>query len=340
MPDTANHQSDRFRTCSLDDVPSDMHGSAVAIGSFDGLHRGHAVLLQSAAARAHQSGGMGVLLTFDPHPRTFFRPEHPVFRLTPSAVQARVARALGIDAVVTAGFDQAFSRLEPAEFEKRVLADRLAARWVIVGKGFRFGRARAGTTDQLAASGTALGYQTEIVDPVVDENGERIASSAIREALSAGDIATANRLLGYRWFVLGTVIPGEKRGRELGFPTANISLPNDCQLRHGIYAVTLTRPSGKPLPGVASFGRRPQFDGGPPLLEVFVFDFDDDLYGEEVVVTFHAWIRPEMTFPSVDDLIAEMGRDVVVARTHLAEAGPGSPLDQALAAGGQAIRLS
>lgn len=330
MPDTDNSQAPRLSIYSLENVPSDVRGGAVAIGSFDGVHRGHAVLIQTAMARARQVGGRAVILTFDPHPRTFFRPDTPVFRLTPPAAQMRILQALGIETIVTARFDLAFSQLAPSVFEKDVLADRLGARWVIVGTGFRFGKGRAGTTEQLTASGEELGYATEIVDPVVDEDGERISSSAIREALSSGDVRSADRLLGYRWFVQGTVIPGEKRGRELGFPTANISLPADCQLRHGIYAVTLTRKAGPPLPGVASFGRRPQFDAGPPLLEVFVFDFDDDLYGEEVVVTLYDWIRPERVFPTVDDLVTEMGKDVSAARSILSQAGPGSPLDRAL----------
>ncbi|MCP4386622.1 MAG: bifunctional riboflavin kinase/FMN adenylyltransferase, partial [Hyphomicrobiales bacterium] len=151
-------------------------------------------------------------------------------------------------------------------------------------------------------------------------------------ALGAGDIRAANRLLGYRWFVVGTVVHGEKRGRELGFPTANIQLPDDCRLRHGIYAATFTRNNGTAHPGVASYGRRPQFDDGPPLLEVHVFDFDGDLYGEDVVVTLHDWIRPEQRFASVDALVEAMGEDCRIARRFLSSAGPGSPLDRALAA--------
>lgn len=331
MPDTARPRASRLHTVSLDDVSPDGTASAVAIGNFDGVHRGHAALIHMAVARAHAIGGQAIILTFDPHPRTFFAPDKPVFRLTPPAARARVAQALGIDRVVAARFDTSFSQLEPAAFEADVLAGRLAARWVIVGAGFRFGKRRAGTTDQLAAAGERLGFAVDAVESVTDEDGERIASSTIREALSAGDVAAANRVLGYRWFVIGTVVHGERRGRELGFPTANIALPDDCQLRHGVYAVTLTRPGGAPQAAVASFGRRPQFDDGPPLLEVFVLDFAGDLYGEEVVVTFFDWIRPEMAFPSVEDLVTEMGEDVKKARAMLAGAGPGSPLDVALA---------
>lgn len=331
MPDTFNPDAPRLRSFSLDDLPAEFRGGAVAIGNFDGVHRGHAALIQMAVAAAHRHGSRAIVLTFDPHPRSFFRPQDPVFILTPPPARSRVMRALGVDAVVTLRFDKAVAELGPDAFEETVLRDRLAAKWVIVGAGFRFGKGRAGTVDQLAAAGGRLGYEVLVVDPVIDETGERIASSAIREALSAGDIATANRLLGYRWFVIGAVVAGDRRGRELGFPTANIRLPSDCRLRHGIYAVTLTRKDGVALPGVASFGRRPQFDNGPPLLEVHVFDFDGDLYGEEVDVTFHGWIRAERRFASVDDLVAAMGEDARRARTMLASAGPGSPLDEALA---------
>jgi len=331
MPDTFNPDASRLRTCSLDDLPPELRGGAVAIGNFDGVHRGHEALIQMAVAAAHRHGGKAIVLTFDPHPRSFFRPQDPVFILTPPEARARVMRALGVDAVVTLRFDQALSELGPDVFEETVLRDRLGAKWVIVGAGFRFGKGRAGTVDQLAAAGSRLGYEVIVVDPVIDETGERIASSAIREALSAGDIATANRLLGYRWFVMGTVVAGDRRGRDLGFPTANISLPSNCRLRYGIYAVTLTRKDGVARPGAASFGRRPQFDNGPPVFEVYVFDFDGNLYGEEVEVTFYDWIRAEQAFPSVDDLVAAMVEDVRKARSMLASAGVGSPIDEALA---------
>jgi riboflavin kinase/FMN adenylyltransferase len=166
---------------------------------------------------------------------------------------------------------------------------------------------------------------------VVDENGAPVSSSVIREALAAGDIADANDLLGHRWFVSGEVVPGDRRGRELGFPTANIRLPPDCLLRHGIYAVLFRRKDGSIRGGAASYGRRPMFDNGPPILEVFVFDFDGDLYGEEVTVTFLDWIRPEARFSSVEALVGAIRNDCEIARRIIATAGPGSAVDQALA---------
>lgn len=332
MPDTAEALRHGLPTYPLDRVPPALTGGAVAIGNFDGVHRGHAALIQAAVAAAKSDGAPAVLLTFDPHPRTFFKPDRPVFQLTSSAARARLMAALGLDAVVEARFDDSFSNLEPEAFEETVLADSLSSRWVVVGEGFRFGKGRAGTTERLILGGERLGYDVIVIEPVVTETEERVSSSAIREALSAGDVAAANLLLGYRWFVVGTVIHGEKRGRELGFPTANIQLPGDCKLRHGIYAATLTRRGGAALPAVASYGRRPQFDDGPPLLEVFVFDFEGDLYGEEVIVTLYDWIRPERRFPSIDALVQTMSDDCFRAREVLSVADTGTPLDKALAA--------
>ncbi|WP_421722776.1 bifunctional riboflavin kinase/FAD synthetase [Bauldia sp.] len=331
MPDTAEALRHGLPTYPLDGVPPEMKGGAVAIGNFDGVHRGHAALIRRAVESAHGSGSPALVLTFDPHPRTFFRPDEPVFVLTPPPARARLMTALGVDAVVTARFDKAFSQLDPETFEENVLAGDLAARSVIVGEGFRFGRGRAGTAGRLAAGGERLGYGVSVVGPVTDEAGARVSSSAIRTALTAGDIEQANRLLGYRWFVISTVVHGEKRGRELGFPTANMHLATNCRLRHGIYAVTLARNDGVRRPGVASYGRRPQFDDGPPLLEVFVFDYDQEFYGEDIIVSFHRWIRPERKFPSVDALIDAMHQDCTDARAILSTAAPGSALDEALA---------
>ncbi len=314
----------------LDGVPADLAGGAVAVGNFDGVHRGHAALLARTIADARTLRTKAVVLTFEPHPRSFFRPAEPVFRLTPPAAKARVLAGLGLDGLVVAPFDAAFAGQSPEAFVTSVLVDRLKVRSLTVGDDFRFGKARAGTTAYLAEAGNRLGFEVDVVAPILGDYGERIASSEIREALESGDVAAANRLLGYRWFVIGTVVGGDRRGRELGFPTANIRLPADARLRHGIYAVTFTWRGGTHA-GVASFGRRPQFDDGPPLLEVFIFDFAADLYGEEATVTFYGWIRPEMTFPSVDDLVSAMDSDAEKARRILAEAGPGSGLDRVLA---------
>ena len=315
----------------LDAVPPDLTGGAVAIGNFDGVHRGHQALLARTMADARALSAKSVVLTFEPNPRSFFRPDEPVFRLTPPEARARLLTALGIDGLVVATFDRAVAVLSPGAFVETVLAGRLMAKSLTVGEDFRFGSKRAGTTADLIESGRRFGFEVDVVGSVIDDEGDRFSSSEIRESLAAGDVALANRCLGYRWFVTGTVIPGERRGRELGFPTANIRLSADCRLRHGIYAVSFMRPGGEVLPAVASYGRRPQFDNGAALLEVYVFDFTGDLYGEQVVVTFHDWIRPEVKFPSVDDLVATIRTDVETARAMLERTGPGSALDRALA---------
>jgi riboflavin kinase/FMN adenylyltransferase len=201
----------------------------------------------------------------------------------------------------------------------------------VVGEDFRFGKDRAGSADTLIAIGGELGFTVSVVAPVRDATGRLVSSTRIRELLGAGDIGEANRLLGHRWFIVGTVIHGEKRGRALGFPTANISLPADCRLREGVYAVTLRRTGGRSWDAVASYGRRPQFGGGDPLLEVFVFDFSADLYGEEVVVQFVDWIRPELTFDSVELLIAAIEEDSRKARALHAGSESGTEHDRALA---------
>ncbi len=315
----------------LDGLPGDLAGGAVAVGNFDGVHRGHQALLARTVADARALSGKAVALTFEPNPRTFFRPDEPVFRLTPLPAKARLLSALGLDGLVVASFDRSLSSLSPAAFIDEVLLGRLGARSVTVGEDFRFGAKRAGTTADLVAAAARSGFAVDVVAPVTDGDGDRFSSSGIREALAAGDVGVANRGLGYRWFVTGTVIPGEQRGRELGFPTANIRLSADCRLRHGIYAVTLKRAGEAARPAVASYGRRPQFDNGAPLLEVYVLDFAGDLYGAEVVVTFHDWIRPELKFPSVEALIEAIGTDVTTARDRLARSGAGTALDQALA---------
>lgn len=315
----------------LDAFPPDLAGGAVAVGNFDGVHRGHQALLARTIADARALSGKAVVLSFEPNPRTFFRPAEPVFRLSSPEARARVLTALGLDGLVVATFDRTLSSLPADAFIETVLAGRLAARSITVGEDFRFGAKRAGSTADLVEAGPRLGFEVDVVAPVIDGEGDRFSSSGIRAALAEGNVALANRGLGYRWFVTGRVIEGDQRGRELGIPTANIRLSADCRLRHGIYAVTLRRPGGEALPAVASYGRRPQFDNGAPLLEVHVLDFSGDLYGEEVIVTVFDWIRPEMKFASVEALVEAMRGDVEMARRLLSQADEGTALDRALA---------
>ncbi|SHE76440.1 riboflavin kinase / FMN adenylyltransferase [Kaistia soli DSM 19436] len=315
----------------LDDVPALLRGSALAIGNFDGMHRGHHALFTASRTEADARGTAALMLTFEPHPRTVLRPGEQLFRLTPLEAKARLAGAFGLDGVVVARFDAEFAKVSAEEFVAEVLVKRLGISTVVVGHDFQFGHDRQGSPGFLMSAGERYGFSTSVVGAVTDDFGAPFSASRIRQFLEQGDIALANSELGYRWFVVGSVQHGDKRGRELGYPTANIRLPADCGLALGVYAVTLTRADGTVLPGVASYGRRPTFDNGAVILEVHVFDFADDLYGEDVAVTFHAFLRGEERFASIEALIAQMDLDSLASRAILAAAGPGSAIDLRLA---------
>jgi riboflavin kinase/FMN adenylyltransferase len=324
--------STRLQSIPLEEIPPAVTGGVVALGNFDGVHRGHLALLEAAIADARRRGVPAVVLTFEPHPRNLLRPDAPVFLLTPLAAKERLLSAIGVDAIVVITFDRAFASLPAEAFVDEILVGRLKAAAVAVGYDFHFGKDRRGSPEFLAGAGERFGFPVSIVGPIADQSGSPYSATRIREALEQGDIAAANRMLGYRWFVIGTVVHGDRRGRELGYPTANIRMAPDFRLRHGIYAVRVKRAGGALLDGVASYGRRPTFDNGAPLLEVYAFDFAGDLYGEELAVTMVGWIRPELRFDSVEALVERMGRDAAEARSILAAAGPGNALDQALAA--------
>jgi riboflavin kinase/FMN adenylyltransferase len=302
-------------------VPPGLKRGFVAIGNFDGVHRGHRAVLEVAHARARHAGVGTLALTFEPHPRTFFKPEAPVFRITPEAAKLRLLAANDLDGAVVLQFDRDLASLMAEEFVSKILVGWLGIYGVAVGHDFHFGKQRQGTPQFLVEAGRRHGFAVEIVAPY-KECDAPVSSGAIRAALIEGDIARAQALLGHPWFVTGEVVHGEKRGRELGFPTANIRLDPSCQLKHAIYAVR-AHVDGKPRDAVASFGRRPQFDNGAPLLEVFVFDFDGDLYGREMTVEFAGFIREEAKFASLDALVAQMTRDSDAARSILSRAGNG-----------------
>ncbi len=291
-----------------------------AIGNFDGVHLGHRHLVDVARREAAQDGRPVAVVTFEPHPRDVFRPDAPSFRLTPEPVKLKVLAALGVDVVFLRRFDLALAATSASDFVSHLLARELAISEVIVGTNFHFGRGREGTPALLGTFARANGMRCRI-EPAVERDGGGVSSSRIRAALEAGEIAVANDLLGYRWFVDGTVVHGEKRGRTLGYPTANVALGAGCRLAHGIYAVRVAVAPGVVLGGVASFGRRPTFDDGAPLLETFVFDFDGDLYGRWIEVEFLGWIRGEERFASAEDLIVAMDRDAERARAIIEAAG-------------------
>ena len=320
-------------TYLFDFVPPELTGCVLVLGNFDGVHRGHHALINAAISRARRLGTRAVALTFEPHPRTFFQPEAALFRLTPFDVKVRVLSALGIDGIIVIPFDDRLASLSAETFVGEIVFERLRAAAVVVGYNFHFGSGRSGTPAFLVDTGARFGFPVSVIGPVEDETGLPFSATRVRAALEAGDIADANRMLGYRWFVLGDVRHGDRRGRDLGFPTANIRLGADCRLRHGIYAVRVRRAGGALVDGVASFGRRPTFDNGAPLLEVYLFDFEGSLYGEELMVSFIGWIRPEERFDSVEALVARMTADCREAARMLAAAGPGTPLDRAVFGG-------
>ncbi len=301
-------------------LPPALAHPVVAIGNFDGAHRGHAAVIGAAKALARQLGRPLVALTFEPHPVDFFAGAGTVFRLTPGAARARALGRLGVDAVVTLTFDAAQANQSAEDFVAERLVGRLGVSGAVVGYDFHFGKGRRGSPTFLAEAGRRYGFAVEIVPKVVaDVEGaaEAVHSNAARAALEAGDVAAAARLLGHEWFVVGEVIHGEKLGRSLGYPTANIRLDPSCRLRHGIYAVRFTA-DGATRGGVANFGARPTVvSDGAPLLEVYVFDFSGDLYGKQVEVAFVDWLRPEAKFDGLEALVAAIKNDEVQARRIL-----------------------
>jgi len=303
--------------------PNALAGAVVAIGNFEGVHRGHRVVVDHAVALAAKLSRPAAALTFEPHPRAFFRPSEPIFRLTDERAKLRLLAATPLDGAVVVKFDAALAKLSAQEFVGKILCDWLNVSGAVIGFDFHFGRDRAGSPMFLTGQGAERGFAVDVVPEVKDET-RRFSSGAVRAALTSGDVADAAALLGYPWFVSGEVIHGEKRGRDLGFPTANLKLDPGCGLRHGIYAVRVDI-DGKRYGGVASFGRRPQFDNGAPLLEIFLFDFKGDLYGKVIDCAFIGWVRPELKFDSVDALVVRMNEDSSEARAMLAGSGDAFP---------------
>jgi riboflavin kinase/FMN adenylyltransferase len=299
--------------------PAKLTGAVVAMGNFEGVHRGHRAVISAALARARSLGRPAAALTFEPHPRAFFNPGEALFHLTDASQKLRLFAATGLDGAFMMKFDAALAALDPAAFIERVLLARYATAGVAIGFDFHFGKARAGSPDYLKAEGERRGFHVDVV-PALTDRGARISSGAVRTALAEGRPEAAAELLGYPWFVTGEVTHGDKRGRELGYPTANLRLDPGCALRHGVYAVRVEI-DGRRVDGVANFGRRPMFDTGVVLLEVFLFDFSGDLYGRTLDVAVIAWIRPEFKFDSVDELIHRMDEDCRIARIALRRAG-------------------
>ncbi len=303
-------------------------GGVVAIGNFDGVHRGHQTVLQLALEEARARGVPALVLTFEPHPRKVFRPDVPLFILTPSEMKARLLAELGFDAMVEQHFTRDFASMSAERFITEVLQERLGISHAVTGFDFHFGKDRQGGPAFLMESGERHGFGVSLVDAFRDEGTEVVSSSRIRRLLEDGEVAAAAGLLGYRFTVQAQITGGQKLGRTLGFPTANMKLPADFALKHGIYAVRFRRENGELHDGVASFGRRPTVDEeGAPLLETFVFDFSGDLYGEVCQVSFFGYLRGEEKFDGLDPLVAQMKRDDAEARALLSGVRPLCDLD-------------
>ena len=297
-------------------LPTDLSKPVLVIGNFDGMHLGHQELIAKAQVLGKRQANSVVLLTFDPHPRGFFRPDQPIFKLTTLAQKADYAANAGAQGMVVLPFNAALAALSAEDFVRDILIKKLEVQGAVIGYDFHFGKGRAGSASVLTAMGNVHGFLTETVLPF-SVDGEIVSSSLIRNLLTAGDIVKANRLLGREWTIQADVVHGDKRGRELGYPTANLMLDPSVMLQYGIYAVRATV-DGKTHAAVASFGRRPTFDDGAPKLEVHIFDFAGDLYGKTMSVSFVGFIRPELKFDGIEPLIAQMNQDSITARKLLA----------------------
>jgi len=307
------------RLTSDDPWPASLRGAVVALGNFDGFHLGHQAVAGRARALAAERGAPFVIATFSPHPARIFKPDAPFFRLTTLDQRERLFAAAGADGMLVFKFDATMAQVSAEDFVNLWLVERLGAAAVVTGQDFTFGKGRLGTVDLLTDVGRAAGLQTEAVAPVSDSEGP-ISSSRVRAALKRGDCEEATRLLSRPFALEGTVTNGAKLGRTIGYPTANIALERYLRPAYGIYAVRGLLPDGRLLDGVANLGVRPTFDPPVELLEPYFFDFSGNLYGQTIEVQLLHYLRPEAKYDSLDELVAQIGRDCADARAYLARA--------------------
>ena len=307
------------------DLPDSARGGVVAIGNFDGLHRGHRGVLAQAQARARELGVPCNVMTFEPHPRRLFKPDQAPFRLSALRTKLRLMEALGIDNVFVLQFDWEFAKISAEAFVTDLLAGDLGARHVVIGRGFRYGHKRQGDTDLLQRLGEDQGFGVSALDAVLDEHGDTISSSRVRECLRSGEVREAQRLLGRPWEVEGRVEHGAKRGREIGFPTANVPLGEYLEPLHGIYAVRAGIDSGPDtfwMDGAGYIGTRPSVQGQNVLLEVSLFDVTPDLYNKHLRVQLIEFLRGDHAFDSVQALSLQIAEDCRHARRVLENEPP------------------
>lgn len=301
-------------------LPEPLRGAIIALGNFDGFHLGHQAVAGEAIRWAREEGRPAIVATFDPHPVRFFKPDARPFRLTTLEQRQELYLAAGATAMLVFHFDGQLAGTTAEDFVKRLLAEHLGVAGVVTGEDFTFGKGRSGNREMLESLGRAHGIEARAVPPVMD-GGAPVSSSRVRQALQDGDPQEAARLLTRPFAIRGIVQHGDKRGREIGYPTANLPIESYLRPKFGIYAVTgRILSTGQELKGAANIGIRPQFEPPKELLEPYFFDFSGDLYGQEVEVAFHHFLRPEAKFDSLDALLEQMERDCGQARKLLSAA--------------------
>lgn len=306
----------------FEEVPAELKGAVIAIGNFDGVHQGHQVVLGQAAEQARRRGTKLGVLTFEPHPRSFFKPDEPPFRLTPFRIKMRHLQDLGVDVAFVLSFDHEMAQRSADGFVNEVLVKGLGAAHIVVGSDFCYGNKRGGNAASLQAAGAKHGFGVTAVSPQTDAAGAVFSSTLIREALAKGDPVSAAIALNRPWEIEGRVEHGDERGRLLGFPTANVALAEFMHPKLGVYAVKAAVDDGSGLQwigGVANLGMRPTVGGTRVQLEVHLFDYAGDLYGRHLRVALLGFIRPEMKFSGLDALKAQIAADSDTARRMLAE---------------------
>ncbi|WP_309628546.1 bifunctional riboflavin kinase/FAD synthetase [Brevundimonas sp.] len=299
------------------DLPASQRGAAAALGAFDGVHRGHQAVIASAREAAERLGAPLAVVSFDPHPRRWFQPEAAPFRLMTSGQMASALESLGVDRLYLLPFDADMAAMSDEAFAGDVLAGGLGLTHASVGFDFTYGKGRTGSPDALARIGRQLGFSVAVTERVDDRGGLKLSSSAVREALNAGDMARAAAILSRPFAIEGEVVHGEKRGRTIGVPTANVRLGDYMRPAYGVYATRTRLPDGRIIDGVANLGVRPMFEIAEPLLEIWLFDFAEDLYGQTIETDLVALLRGEMNFDSLDALKTQIDSDAKMARIVL-----------------------
>jgi riboflavin kinase/FMN adenylyltransferase len=299
------------------DLPASQRGAAAALGAFDGVHRGHQAVIASARAAADRLNAPLAVVSFDPHPRRWFQPDAAPFRLMTAGQMARALEPLGVDRLYLLPFDARMAAMSDEAFVVDVLSDGLGLTHASVGFDFTYGKGRTGSPDALARIGRDLGFSVAVTERVDDRGGLKLSSSAVREALNAGDMARAAAILSRPFAIEGEVVHGDKRGRTIGVPTANVRLGDYMRPAYGVYATRTRLPDGRVIDGVANLGVRPMFEIAEPLLEVWLFDFAEDLYGQTVETELVALLRGEMNFDSLDALKVQIDADAAAARAAL-----------------------